>query len=276
MKRFKYCGITILFLALAVCQPIQTMAYEYAFSSGAEKDSYGKSSSIDMGYQISDTLENVRRNKDMAYYPPEYGIFSGEIPTEQTSLYHVIPETSIHFSADESIGSYSSNLLNYSDTRSSVSTMIPKTDYDIIPPPASAVKTIQTLPWEYADGSIGRLAIPKIGLKINVYEGETNESMSKGAGHFAYTSAWDGNVGFSGHNRGTNAYFGKIKNLQTGDKITYTTRYGERSYKVYLKVKISVTDTSYLGWTDENILTLITCIADEPEYRLCIQAVEVK
>lgn len=279
MKKSIYRGISILFIELTVCQPIKAMAYEYTFSSGVEKDSYGKSSSIDMEYLISVKPENVRRNKDVTYYPPEYGIFSGEIPTDLTSLYHTIPETNIYLSPTESIGSSSSVLINNSNSASSVSAMIPKADYDSIDsmlPSTSAVMALQTLPWEYADGSIGTLSISKIGLKVKVYEGETNESMSKGVGHFAYTSAWDGNVGFAGHNRGTNAYFGKIKNLESGDKITYTTRYGERTYQVYLKVKISNTDTSYLSWTDENILTLITCIANEPEYRLCIQAVEIK
>jgi len=31
---------------------------------------------------------NTRRNKDAAYIPPGYGVFSGDIPTDQSSLYH--------------------------------------------------------------------------------------------------------------------------------------------------------------------------------------------
>jgi sortase A len=58
--------------------------------------------------------------------------------------------------------------------------------------------------------------------------------------------------------------------------FTYTTRYGVRKYKVVTKDKVSVDDSSSLGWTEENILTLITCIANEPLLRYSVRASEVK
>jgi sortase A len=97
-----------------------------------------------------------------------------------------------------------------------------------------------------------------------------------GAGHFASTSAWDGNVALAGHNRGGSAYFSFVKDLQNGDTLTYTTKYGTRSYTVYSKTQINEYDNLPLSWSSENILTLITCVADVPELRYCVQAREVK
>ena len=102
------------------------------------------------------------------------------------------------------------------------------------------------------------------------------ENMRKGIGHFESTSAWDGNVGFAGHNRGASGYFGFVKDLQTGDEITYTTRYGVRNYKIVSKIRIKDTDYTSLGWTDKNTITLITCVENEPSLRWSVQAEEIK
>ena len=52
-----------------------------------------------------------------------------------------------------------------------------------------------------ADGSIGLLSIPKIGLAVNVFETDDEmEAMSHGLAHFKTTSAWSGNIGICGHN----------------------------------------------------------------------------
>ena len=74
-----------------------------------------------------------------------------------------------------------------------------------------------------SDGSIGTLKIPSLGINMKVWEGETNTSMSKGLGHYSSTSAWDGNVGMCGHNRGAKYVIGNIKDMEEGDLITYTT-----------------------------------------------------
>ena len=48
---------------------------------------------------------------------------------------------------------------------------------------------------ERKDGSIGTLRIPSLDINMKVWEGEINESMKKGLGHYSSTSAWDGNIG---------------------------------------------------------------------------------
>lgn len=127
----------------------------------------------------------------------------------------------------------------------------------------------------YADGSIGTLVIPAIGVSRRVYEGESIGNMRLGAAHFEGTSAWDGNVAMCGHNRGSYGYFSRIHELKNGDTITYTTAYGTRSYQVYSVRKIANTETDVLRPTTENIITLITCVRDVPSQRWCVQAIAV-
>jgi sortase A len=136
-------------------------------------------------------------------------------------------------------------------------------------------KTQYTTVPAYSDGSIGKLTIPKINVSVKVWEGETLDNLKKGAGHFTGTSQWDGNVGLCGHNRGSYGIFGEIHLLSAGDRITYETSRGTRTYEVYYIGQISEYDWSRLGWTESNIITLTTCVRDVPELRYCVQAREV-
>ena len=125
----------------------------------------------------------------------------------------------------------------------------------------------------YSGGHLGTLKIPSLSVSVKIYEGTTNSMLAKGAGHFEDTSIWNGNVCLAAHNRGTNAYFGKIHELNYGDKIMLTTKKGTRTYKVYNIEKISVSDTSNLQGTSDNIITLITCVKNQADYyRWCVQA----
>lgn len=125
-----------------------------------------------------------------------------------------------------------------------------------------------------SDGSIGVLKIPSIDLKVTAYDGDTYAAMNKGVGHISSTSAWSGNIGLVGHNRGSNGYFKNLKKVEIGDEITYRTSLGTRKYVVQSITKISDTDWSKLQYTNDNRLTLITCVEDVPEQRLCVQAIE--
>lgn len=129
---------------------------------------------------------------------------------------------------------------------------------------------------EMADGSLGILTIPKIGLSANVFETDDEmEAMTKGIAHFKITSAWQGNIGLCGHNWISNTLPGVFKDLhllEKGDILTYKTDLGERSYKVSAVEEISETDWSYLMRTEDNRITLITCISGKPESRLCVHA----
>lgn len=69
-------------------------------------------------------------------------------------------------------------------------------------------------------------------------------------------------------------YFEKIKDLKLGDEIYYKTQYGTKTYEVILSTIIDETDWSYLQETEENKITLITCVRNKPNKRLCVQAIE--
>ena len=155
----------------------------------------------------------------------------------------------------------------------STAPVIPDTP-QITVPNTPAYTSVQGM--AYKDGSIGTLKISKLGISVKVWEGETNASMAKGVAHYSSTSAWDGNVGLAGHNRGAKFNIGTIKNLKQGDVITYTTMYGTRTYQVTSVKTITNTDWSYLQGTADNRITITTCLENHPESRVCVQAVEVK
>jgi len=126
-----------------------------------------------------------------------------------------------------------------------------------------------------ADGSIGTLSIPSLNITGRVFGDDSPTNLDRGIGHISFTSAWDGNVGMAAHNRGATVIFGQIHTMQPGDRIEYRTVYGVRVYEVFFVGQIYETDLSRLTRTQENILTLITCVRDRPAHRWCIQAREV-
>jgi sortase A len=257
----------LLSLMMAATMTVPSLAADYSFGSGGGTlGGFGGATSVDTPVTPDPLSENTRRNKDAAYFAPPYGVFSGDIPTEPTSPYHYnLPESGfIQQNQDLAAAGYETS----APGSGSVSTgLLPST---------SQLTGLNATPWYYEDGSIGTLYVARTGKTIKVYEGEDLANLTIGAGHFAATSAWDGNVALAGHNRGGSAYFSFVKDLQTGDKLTYTTKYGVRTYEVYFKTQVSELDASSLSWSAENILTLITCVADVPELRYCVQAREVK
>jgi LPXTG-site transpeptidase (sortase) family protein len=126
-----------------------------------------------------------------------------------------------------------------------------------------------------ADGSIGTLSVPSLSISVKVYEGTTDESLAKGAGHFPDSSSWLGNICIAGHNRGSKHNIGSIKDLKPGDIITYDTALGTKRYAVTFSGIIASTDRSYLEATRNNRITRITCLADRPSMRVCVQAAEI-
>ncbi len=129
----------------------------------------------------------------------------------------------------------------------------------------------------FEEDLIGSLKIEKINLNGAVKEGSTNEILRDYIGHIEETAKYDGNVGLAAHNRGNKySYFARINELEPGDEIVYTTKYGERKYIVDTKKEILETDWSNLEGTSDNRLTLITCIKNKVNQRLCVQAVQEK
>lgn len=122
------------------------------------------------------------------------------------------------------------------------------------------------------------IKIPSISLIAPIQEGTTTEILNKSVGHFEESPVLKGNVCLAAHNRGYEVnYFEKIKNLLLNDIIIY--QYGdiEKTYAVSNVTIIKETDWSYVEEkNNKNKITLITCVDNKPEYRLCVQATEIK
>lgn len=138
----------------------------------------------------------------------------------------------------------------------------------------STQKKVHTI--ETGKVNIWKIQIPKIGLEAPILENTSNQTMKKAVGHFEDSSKWDGNVCLAAHNRGGNYHFFQdIEKLQKGDKIFYQTENGRRVYKVSSKQQIEENNWFYLQKTQQNQLTLITCVKNQSHKRWCIQAQQV-
>lgn len=261
-------------LALLALTPSAYAAADYAFQTDAPQDYY-KSTSYEDVYGSS---YNYGSRNVVDYQIPEleYGIQS----TTMTGVMERTILPGLQQTVATGGGGYGVSgggpITVLVEAGSTGSTVTPTT------PAVPTIPTVQQPAYTsvdgmaYKDGSIGTIKIPSLKINMKVWEGETNTSMSKGLGHYSSTSAWDGNAGFCGHNRGTKYAIGSIKNLKQGDTITYTTIYGTRTYAVETVKIISNTDWSYLQATSDNRITITTCLADHPESRVVVQAVETR
>ena len=119
---------------------------------------------------------------------------------------------------------------------------------------------------------IWQIEIPKIVLKEEIKQGTTKEILTKNIGHFINTSKKEGNVCLSIHNQMD--FFKKIRLLKKGDEIKYKYNLFEKIYEVEKCRIIRRDELEYLEQTEDNMLTLITYVENQPEYRRCIQAIE--
>ena len=199
-----------------------------------------------------------------------------DIPEIQYGLSHEFLETSLN-------NPYLSSGIPYGLSGGSATTVYPESDFSnssiisggsLIEVPYQPSVTITDL--KQKDGSIGKVSIDRVSLSCKVYEGATDSSMSKGAGHYTSSGIYTGNIGLFGHNRGSHAYFAKLKNVKIGDIVEYKTAIGTKTYQVnFCRVHLlyRLFDLNEMG---DNRITLITCIANQPSLRLCVQAVEIR
>ncbi len=128
----------------------------------------------------------------------------------------------------------------------------------------------------FNDDEIGLIVIPSLDVKAQVKEGTTSNILKYSVGHFKETPIWDGNVALASHNRGSYAhYFSRINELKNGEEIIYITNMGERRYKVTDSKIIEETNVEILENTEENIITLITCVTGKKDKRQVIIGKEI-
>lgn len=123
--------------------------------------------------------------------------------------------------------------------------------------------------------TIWQIKIPKINLIANIKEGTDKETLNQFVGHFEETQRQNGNIGLAAHNRGYEVnYFARLRELKKGDEIIYQYNNYNKTYVVIRVLIIKDTNWDVLENTEENTLTLITCVENEPEFRRCVQAEE--
>lgn len=266
----RFCS-TVMALLIFYAMASNAMAADYSFTTDAPQDYYGDTSYEDIyGSQYNYGGPNV-----VDYQIPEleYGILS----TTQTGIMEpsILRGLQPSVATMEGAGGYGISADGATEIYGGGLYTAPEFSGLSLTSTSQqpAITSVDGL--EREDGSIGTLEIPSLGISMKVWEGETNASMKKGLGHYTSTSAWDGNVGMCGHNRGSKHVIGSIKDLQQGDTIAYTTKLGTRTYQVVTVETIDNSDWSYLQSTTDNRLTITTCLADHPESRVCVQAVEI-
>jgi sortase A len=109
-----------------------------------------------------------------------------------------------------------------------------------------------------ANGLIGRMEIPRLGLSAIVVEGTGRTALRRGVGHIPGTAlpGEAGNVGLSGHR---DTFFRPLKDLRTKDEIRFSTLKGDFRYEVESLRVVEPSDVGVLAPSGENVLTLVTC-----------------
>jgi sortase A len=268
MKKYLSCVFAACLLLAALSTSAR--AYEYDFSA-PDAGLFAEPTSDSTIYVSTSDTTNIDRSKTAAVIPPTFGsptsytLNAGELLT---------PNLVNRTNASSGTASVSTSAGVTAMTPTSIAT--PDNTFTVSTSGSTSGTgtkyTDVTSDLYYSGGYLGTLKIPAIDLTVKVYQGTDTTSLAKGAGHFDSTSIWDGNIAIAAHNRGVNNHFGKIHNLTSGDTITFTTRLGTRIYEVYSVSKISNDDVSILDSTSENIITLVTCVMDQPQYRWCVRA----
>ncbi len=124
---------------------------------------------------------------------------------------------------------------------------------------------------------LGRIEIPRLGMKVAILEGTAAQTLRLGVGHIKGTAVpgQPGNIGIAGHR---DTFFRALKDIRTNDKILIQTAAGLSSYEVDKVQIVAPDDTGVLAPSDRSAITLVTCypfqfIGGAPE-RLVVHAHE--
>ena len=266
--RKKHRGAKALILALALCVACAVPAHaeEYSYD-GPDDYLFGTPTSMEEVHTEEES-PNSDRSKSVALIPPGFGTPTSYLPGSGEYLTPNLVPGALSGGLVTQLGE-----INY-PTVDAGATYTPSMEISYQSSAQTACTAVNSDLY-YSGGYLATLKIPSLGVNVKVYEGTDSATLAKGAGHFTDTSIWAGNVCVAGHNRGANCYFGNIHNLNTGDKITLTTKLGTRTYAVTSVKKISETDNSDTAPTAENCITLFTCVRNQSEYRWCVTAKEI-
>lgn len=105
---------------------------------------------------------------------------------------------------------------------------------------------------------LGRIEIPRLGVKVAVLEGTTSQTLRLGVGHIEGTAlpGEPGNIGIAGHR---DTYFRALKDIRINDEIQIQTPTGLSPYEVNSVQVVDPNDTGVLAPSAGFAITLITC-----------------
>jgi sortase A len=109
--------------------------------------------------------------------------------------------------------------------------------------------------------ALGRISLPSIGVSAVVVAGTDTAALRRGPGHYPGTPlpGARGTVGIAGHRTTYGAWFRRLDQLKTGDKISLTMPYGRFTYVVERRRIVLPTDTWVTHRVGYDRLVLSAC-----------------
>ena len=119
------------------------------------------------------------------------------------------------------------------------------------------------------------LTIPTLNLyNIPIIDSIEDDNLENYIGHFPISSYLNGNICLAAHNSGfDHNYFQYINTLKIDDEIIYNYNNYQNTYLVNKVYQIPNNDFSFVSLDDTEKITLITCVSDSPNLRLCVEAI---
>lgn len=121
----------------------------------------------------------------------------------------------------------------------------------------------------YTNSPTAVLEIPKLRLRVPVFEGTDDLTLNRGVGRILGTAKpdQDGNIGIAGHRDG---FFRGLKDVALGDAIDLETLDVKRTYVIDQITVVTPDDVSVLQSKPKPSLTLVTCypfyfVGDAPQ-----------
>jgi sortase A len=109
-----------------------------------------------------------------------------------------------------------------------------------------------------ANGAIGKLEVPRLGVSVMVAEGVDPAALGRAAGHIPGT-ALPGQPGNSATSAHRDTFFRPLRNVRRDDEISVTTPGGAYSYRVVSTRIVDPSNVSVLDASATEVLTLVTC-----------------
>ena len=110
---------------------------------------------------------------------------------------------------------------------------------------------------------VGRLEIPRLGIRAIVREGVDDETLKVAVGHIPGTARPGeiGNIGLAGHR---DTFFRALRKIRKGDLVRLTTLDGSETYRVTSSRVVDPAQVGVLdGTSGTRALTLVTCFPFE-------------